>query len=55
MDLSPSTGEGRETPILFGPLEKANISPVHQSLDQWLRLALRGTTEQVAPSPFTWR
>jgi hypothetical protein len=26
MDLFPSSGEG-ETPILFGPLERANLNP----------------------------
>jgi hypothetical protein len=26
MDLLPSTGEGRETPTLMGPLERANIN-----------------------------
>jgi hypothetical protein len=30
LDLFPSSGEGRETPTLLGPLERAN-------LNQWTR------------------
>jgi hypothetical protein len=27
MDLFPSSGEGRNTPTLLGPLERANLTP----------------------------
>jgi hypothetical protein len=40
LDLFPSSGEGKETPALMGPLEKANInhSPhLNAVTDQFLK------------------
>jgi hypothetical protein len=32
LDLFPSSGKGRDTPTLLGPLERANPNPVSETL-----------------------